>query len=92
MRVAGPFTVESLIPHRVLGVDEDDELIDPIHDSAGGDERYASPSPPAGRMHGAPRMDSRVAVDGPWPEAAQSPAERTRVATGQRGGGTRVVP
>ena len=28
MRVAGPFTVESLSPHRVLGVDEDDELID----------------------------------------------------------------
>jgi len=25
--VAGPFTVESLSPHRVLGVDEDDELI-----------------------------------------------------------------
>ena len=27
-RVAGPFTVESLSPHRVLGVDENDELID----------------------------------------------------------------
>ena len=27
-RVAGPFTVESISPHRVLGVDEDDELID----------------------------------------------------------------
>jgi adenine-specific DNA-methyltransferase len=30
VRVAGPFTVESLSPHRVLGVDEDDELIDPM--------------------------------------------------------------
>jgi adenine-specific DNA-methyltransferase len=30
VRVAGPFTVESLSPHRVLGVDEDDELIDRI--------------------------------------------------------------
>jgi adenine-specific DNA-methyltransferase len=30
VRVAGPFTVESLSPHRTLGVDEDDELIDPI--------------------------------------------------------------
>lgn len=30
VRVAGPFTVESLSPHRVLGVDENDELIDPI--------------------------------------------------------------
>ena len=28
VRVAGPFTVESLSPHRVLGVNEDDELID----------------------------------------------------------------
>jgi len=29
VRVAGPFTVESLSPHRVLGVDENDALIDP---------------------------------------------------------------
>ena len=28
VRVSGPFTVESISPHRVLGVDEDDELID----------------------------------------------------------------
>jgi hypothetical protein len=28
VRVAGPFTVESLSPHRVLGVDENGELID----------------------------------------------------------------
>jgi len=32
VRVAGPFTVESLSPHRVLGVDENDELIDGIAD------------------------------------------------------------
>jgi adenine-specific DNA-methyltransferase len=36
MRVAGPFTVESLSPHRVLGVDEDDELIDSIAESPDG--------------------------------------------------------
>jgi adenine-specific DNA-methyltransferase len=30
VRVAGPFTVESLSPHRVLDVDENDELIDSI--------------------------------------------------------------
>ena len=30
VRVAGPFTVESLSPHRVLGVDEHDELIDGV--------------------------------------------------------------
>ena len=33
VRVAGPFTVESLSPHRVLGVDENDELIDGITES-----------------------------------------------------------
>jgi adenine-specific DNA-methyltransferase len=32
VRVAGPFTVESLSPHRVLGVDENDELIDGLND------------------------------------------------------------
>jgi adenine-specific DNA-methyltransferase len=31
VRVAGPFTVESLSPHRVLGVDENDELIDTLN-------------------------------------------------------------
>ncbi len=30
VRVAGPFTVESLSPHRILGVDENDELIDSL--------------------------------------------------------------
>jgi adenine-specific DNA-methyltransferase len=30
VRVAGPFTVESLSPHRMLTVDADDELIDPL--------------------------------------------------------------
>ena len=34
VRVAGPFTVESLSPHRLLGVDEDDELIDQADDRA----------------------------------------------------------
>jgi adenine-specific DNA-methyltransferase len=32
VRVAGPFTVESLSPHRVLGVGENDELIDSVAD------------------------------------------------------------
>ena len=38
-RVAGPFTVESLSPHRVLGVDEDDELIDTLK---GGETEYGA--------------------------------------------------
>ena len=32
VRVAGPFTVESLSPHRVLSVDENDELIDTVNE------------------------------------------------------------
>ncbi|TAM20844.1 MAG: site-specific DNA-methyltransferase [Rhodanobacter sp.] len=41
VRVAGPFTVESLSPHRVLGVDENDELIDGTSEDKAsyGDER-----------------------------------------------------
>lgn len=42
IRVAGPFTVESLSPHRVIGVDENDELIDPnarcVDEEYGGSE------------------------------------------------------
>src|SRR5690606_7818237 len=30
VRVAGPFTVESLSPHRILSLDENDELIDKV--------------------------------------------------------------
>lgn len=33
VRVAGPFTVESLSPHRMLGVDENDELIDSVNET-----------------------------------------------------------
>lgn len=35
VRVAGPFTVESLSPHRVLAFDHDDELIDILEASEG---------------------------------------------------------
>ena len=35
VRVAGPFTVESLSPHRTLAVDWDDELIDTLEASEG---------------------------------------------------------
>jgi adenine-specific DNA-methyltransferase len=46
VRVAGPFTVESLSPHRVLGVDENDELID----------RMAQTSPGFGEKQTFPQM------------------------------------
>ena len=35
VRVAGPFTVESLDPHRMLSVDENDELVDPLDKKPG---------------------------------------------------------
>ena len=40
VRVAGPFTVESLSPHRILGVDEYGELIDTAAEATG---RYGEP-------------------------------------------------
>lgn len=45
VRVAGPFTVESLSPHRMLGVDENDELIDPLNNTPQ-TERHARQSFP----------------------------------------------
>ena len=41
VRVAGPFTVESISPHRILGIDENDDLIDKKQSSDGelGDEQ-----------------------------------------------------
>ena len=40
VRVAGPFTVESLSPHRVLAVDENDDLIAPAKPAAGGEQDF----------------------------------------------------
>ena len=45
VRVAGPFTVESLSPHRVLVVDENDELVDTVAESQasyGGPQDFVS--------------------------------------------------
>lgn len=42
IRVAGPFTVESLSPHRTLGVDENDELIDPLKKQIANNDDYQS--------------------------------------------------
>jgi len=42
IRVAGPFTVESISPHRVLGVDENDELIDPLKQKVGIGDNHQS--------------------------------------------------
>ena len=45
VRVAGPFTVESLCPHRVLGVDENDELIDAVSEVDAGIRSASRTSP-----------------------------------------------
>jgi len=34
VRVAGPFTVESLSPHRILTLDENDEIVDPLEQAS----------------------------------------------------------
>ena len=47
VRVAGPFTVESVSPHRVLGVDENDDLIDQVAEANG---RYGEPQDFAGMI------------------------------------------
>jgi len=44
VRVAGPFTVESISPHRVLNVGADDELLDPLE--VGGGEAEGGVSEP----------------------------------------------
>ena len=47
VRVAGPFTVESVSPHRVLGIDENDELIDQVAEA---NDRYGEPQDFAGMI------------------------------------------
>jgi adenine-specific DNA-methyltransferase len=44
VRVAGPFTVESISPHRTLGVDENDELIDPLERREKAEDYCARPA------------------------------------------------
>ena len=74
VRVAGPFTVESLSPHRILGVDEYGELIDTAAEATG---RYGEPQDFATmildnlRTAGVQQAhkDDRIAFDSltPWP-------------------------
>ena len=74
VRVAGPFTVESLSPHRMLGVDEHGELIDTAAEATG---RYGEPQDFASmildnlRTSGVQQAhkDDRIAFDSltPWP-------------------------
>ncbi len=74
VRVAGPFTVESLSPHRVLGVDEDDELIDGVKehkDGFGGEQEFVKMILDNLRTSGVQQAhkDDRIAFTSliPWP-------------------------
>jgi adenine-specific DNA-methyltransferase len=48
IRMAGPFTVESISPHRVLGVDEKGDVIDPAKRPAAGWSEVREGEPPYG--------------------------------------------
>ena len=72
VRVAGPFTVDSLSPHRVLGVDENDDLIDSEamrgdHESQDFAEMIMEHLKTAGVQQA--RKDDRIAFSSlaPWP-------------------------
>lgn len=72
VRVAGPFTVESLSPHRVLGLDEDDNLIDGVADSkAPAKQSFAEMILDNLRQAGVQQADKQGKIDfsvlRPWP-------------------------
>ncbi len=56
VRVAGPFTVESLSPHRTFAVDENDELIDELKEPAPGFDVHDF----AGLYDGPQRLDRDI--------------------------------
>lgn len=71
VRVAGPFTVESLSPHRVLGVDENDELIDEVRTSGGGEQDFVEIILGNLRIAGVQQAHKEDKIDftalAPWP-------------------------
>ena len=74
VRVAGPFTVESLSPHRLLGVGEDDELIDNVVEDKlgyGGKQDFAGMILEHLKTAGVQQAhkDDRITFSGikPWP-------------------------
>ena len=61
VRGAGPFTVESLSLHRTLGVDENDELIDPLDPARR--RAASSPSPTHGTATGDPAAFAQMILE-----------------------------
>ena len=73
VRVAGPFTVESLSPHRALTVDADDELIDPARqrNEAEDDQGFVQIILESLKTAGVQQADKAGKIDfvslAPWP-------------------------
>lgn len=72
VRVAGPFTVESLSPHRVLGIGADGELLDPAASRAGEDSRdFVTMILDNLKMSGVQQASKKDKIDftslNPWP-------------------------
>jgi adenine-specific DNA-methyltransferase len=73
VRVAGPFTVESLSPHRMLAVDENDELIDKVRETGSGQQDFAQMILENLRVSGIQQASKEDKIDftsiTPWPGA-----------------------
>ena len=91
VRVAGPFTVESVSPHRVLAVDENGEFVDGIAEIEGRIRRDHRLRPGHPReSHGPPassRPTKRIASPSPpshpGPAAWSAPKAGSKVVSGQ---------
>ena len=98
VRVAGPFTVESLSPHRMLGVDEDDELIDGFQEDRAGysarhGQRHQRARPVGGGIDGRdPGPHQRTSRDFRQGDRAVSPAAAAGDREGRRWQQTVHVP
>jgi adenine-specific DNA-methyltransferase len=94
VRVAGPFTLESLSPHRALGVDENDELIDTLYEhGADYGPKQSFPQMILGNLRAAgvqqAHKDARIAFSSlvPWPGDLIAAEGRYREAGGEGGPG-----
>ncbi|MDZ7802102.1 MAG: site-specific DNA-methyltransferase [Trueperaceae bacterium] len=71
VRVAGPFTVESLSPHRIVGADEDDQALDPAARVDHDEDAFVSMILDNLRVAGVQQSskDDRIAFSSltPWP-------------------------
>jgi adenine-specific DNA-methyltransferase len=92
VRVSGPFTVESISPHRVRAVDEDDELIDSTESKAGngGELDFAQMIPENLRTAGVQQAHKEDKIDftsiTPWP--GRYVCAEGRYVEGDEGSGT----